>query len=155
MFPCTVYLQRVVAKIKEWAIEKPKLERARKLRESYSIDPSDEAYKDIIKNARRKLETPKEAAMPCKRAFSQACLRVTVVSTTEKANASEAKTRFSCITEAHESTRRRIESVTKRRIHEEHIAGKAQNYCIAFQYSAQIYSDAASDEDSRCTGSSG
>ena len=44
----------------------------------------------------------------------------------EKAKTSEAKTRFSCIAEAHESTRQRIESVTKR-IHEEHIAGKGQN----------------------------
>ena len=102
---------------KEWAIEKPKLEHARKLRGIYSIDPSDEKYQDIIRNARRKLETPKAAAMPCKRAFSQACIREIVVSETDKAKASEAKTRFSCITEAHESTRQRIESVTKR-IHE-------------------------------------
>ena len=42
------------------------------------------------------------AAMPCKRAFPQACIRETVVSETEKAKASEAKTRCSCITEAHE-----------------------------------------------------
>ena len=82
----------------EWAIEKPKLEHARDLRGICSIDPSDEEYKDIIKRA-------KAAAMPCKRAFSQACIRETVVSKTEKAKASEAKTRFSCITEAHESTK--------------------------------------------------
>ena len=88
----------------EWAIEKPKLEHARDLRGVYSIDPSDE-YKDVIKNAKRKLETSKAAAMPCKRAFPQSCIRETVVSKTEKAKASEAKTRFSCITEAHESTR--------------------------------------------------
>ena len=37
----------------EWAIQKPKLEHARKLRGIYSIDPSDEEYKDIIKNAWR------------------------------------------------------------------------------------------------------
>ena len=110
---------------KEWAIEKPELEHARKLRGNYSIDPSDEECKDIIQNARRKLETPKAAAMPCKRAFSQTCIRKTVVFKTEKAKASEAKTRFDCITEAHEATRQRIESVTKR-IHEEHIAGKGQ-----------------------------
>ena len=41
----------------QWTIEKPKLEHARKLRGMYSTDPSDEEYKDIIKNARRKLET--------------------------------------------------------------------------------------------------
>ena len=110
----------------ERTIEEPKLDHARKLRGIYSVDPSDEEYKDIIQNTRRKLETSKAAAMPCKRAFSQACIRETVVSKTENAKASEAKTRFSCISEAHESTRQRIESVTKT-IHEEHIAGKGQN----------------------------
>ncbi len=76
------------------------------------------------------METSKAAAMPCKRAFSLASIRETVVSKTEKAKASEAKTRFSCITEAHESARQRIESVTKR-THEEHIAGKKAEFCIA------------------------
>ena len=66
-----------------------------------------------------------------KRAFPQACIRETVVSNTEKAKASEAKTRSSCITEAHESTRQRVESVTKR-IHEEHIAGKGQNSVLHY-----------------------
>ena len=92
---------------REWAIEKPKLEHARKLRGDYSIDPSDEEHKDIMKNARRKLATSKADAMPCRRAFPQACIRETVDSKTEKAKASEAKTRFSCITETHESTRQR------------------------------------------------
>ena len=71
--------------------------------------------------------------MPCKRAFPQACVRETVVSKTEEAMASEAKTRFSCFTEAHESTRQRIESVTKR-IHEEHIAGKRQNSVLHYNF---------------------
>ena len=77
------------------------------------------------------LETSKAAAMPCKRAFTQACIRETEVSKTEEAKASEAKTRFSCITEAHESTRQRIESVTKR-IHEEHIARKWQKTVLHY-----------------------
>ena len=64
---------------KEWAIEKPKLEHTRKVRRMYSIDPSDEEYKDIIQNARRKLKTPKAAAMLCKRVFTRACTRETVV----------------------------------------------------------------------------
>ena len=63
----------------EWAIEKPKLERARDLRGISPIDPSDEKCGDIIENARRKLETSKAAAMPCERAFPQACIRETVV----------------------------------------------------------------------------
>ena len=61
-----------------------------------------------------------------KRGFSQASIRETVGSDTEKSKAFEAKTRFSCIAEAHDSTRQRIESVTTR-IHEEHIAGKGDN----------------------------
>ena len=37
------------------AIEKPKLDHARSLRGMYFIDPQDEEFKDIMKNARRKL----------------------------------------------------------------------------------------------------
>ena len=48
----------------EWSIEEPKLDNARKLRGIGFIDP--EAYKEAIKNARKKLETPLAAAMPCK-----------------------------------------------------------------------------------------
>ena len=69
--------------------------------------------------------------MPCKRAFPQACIRETVVSKTEKTKASIAKTRFSCITEAHESTRQRVESVTKR-VHEEHIAANGLNSVLHY-----------------------
>ena len=61
--------------------------------------------------------------------------RETVVSKTEKAKASEAKTRFSCIIEVHESTRQRIESVTKR-IHEGNIAVQRAAFCLALQFSA-------------------
>ena len=91
--------------------------------------------------------------MPCRRAFPQTCIRETVDSKT-KAKASETKTRISCITEAHESTRQRIESVTKR-IHEEHIMGKGQNSVLHDNVVHKFYSNAASDEDSRCKGSSG
>ena len=50
----------------KWAIEKPKLDNARKLRGIYYIDPDDGEFKDIMKNARRKLEVPKPAAMLAK-----------------------------------------------------------------------------------------
>ena len=122
------------------------------LRGIYSIDPSDEEYKDIIKSARRKLETSKAAAIPCKRAFPQARIRETVVSKTEKTKASEAKTRFSCITEARESTRPRMESVTKKVSRRTH---RGKRVFHTLQSCAQICSDAASDEDSRCKGNSG
>ena len=54
-------------KKQEWAKEKTKLDNARKLRGIYFIDPDDEEYSEIIKNARRKLERPVAPAMPCKR----------------------------------------------------------------------------------------
>ena len=38
----------------KWAVEKPKLDNARRLRGLYFIDPDDEEFKDIMKNARRK-----------------------------------------------------------------------------------------------------
>ena len=47
-------------------IEKPKLDHARSLRGIYFIAPKDEEFKDIMKNARRKLENPVPAAMLCK-----------------------------------------------------------------------------------------
>ena len=63
-----------VSKRKEkqkWAIERPKLDNARRLRGIHFIDPKDEEFKDIMKNARRKLEIPVPAAMPCKTPMCQ------------------------------------------------------------------------------------
>ena len=57
------------AKLKEkqkWSNEKLHLENARKLRGIYFIDPEDTEFKETIKNARKKLETPMAPAMPCK-----------------------------------------------------------------------------------------
>ena len=50
----------------KWAIEKPKLDNARSLGDIYFIDPDDEEFKRIMKNARGKLEIPMPAAMLCK-----------------------------------------------------------------------------------------
>ena len=49
-----------------WAIEKPKLNNARQLRGIFFIEPEDVEFRHIIKNARRKLEIPMPAPMPCK-----------------------------------------------------------------------------------------
>ena len=51
----------------EWKNEKPKLDNARRLRGSYSVDPDDQDYKETLKNARSKFERPMAATMPCKR----------------------------------------------------------------------------------------
>ena len=52
----------------EWGKEKPKLDKARRLRGIYFIDPDDdEEYKETLKNAGRKLERLAAPAMLCKR----------------------------------------------------------------------------------------
>ena len=50
----------------KWSHEKLHLENARKLRGIYFIDPEDTEFKETIKNARKKLETSVDPAMPCK-----------------------------------------------------------------------------------------
>ena len=52
----------------EWAMEKPKLDKPRRLRGMYFIDPEDgeRERKEAIKTARKKLEILIEAAMLCK-----------------------------------------------------------------------------------------
>ena len=57
------------AKLKEkqkWSNEKFHLDNARKLRGIYFTDLEDKDFKETIKNARKKLETPISLAMPCK-----------------------------------------------------------------------------------------
>ena len=49
-----------------WAIEKPKLDNARQLRGIFFIEPNDGEFKLTMKAARRKLQVPMSAAMPCK-----------------------------------------------------------------------------------------
>ena len=51
----------------EWANEKPQLDNARRLGGICFIDPEDDENKETIKDARRKLEVPMQAAVPCKK----------------------------------------------------------------------------------------
>ena len=58
------------SKLKEkqnWAIEKPKLDNARRLRGIYFNDPEEIEFKETIKNAQRKCEVPIARAMLCKK----------------------------------------------------------------------------------------
>ena len=110
------------AKLREkhkWAIEKPKLDNARRLRGIYFIDPEDKEFKETIKNARRKLETPVAPAMPCK-----TCKKSKHGENRSKTN--DYKSKFACILEASESTRMRMEESLPK-YHEDHIAGKCDN----------------------------
>ena len=100
------------------AIEKPKLDNARRLRGIYFSDPDDEEFKCRMKNARRKLEIPVPDAMPCKLQrdkYRETCRTV-----------EEHKTKFVCIVEAEESLRKRMEE-SPHKNHEDHIAGKGMN----------------------------
>ena len=92
------------AKLKEeqkWSHEKPHLDNARKLRGIYFIDPEDKEFKETIKNARKKLETPVAPAMPCKTSKNSQH-RVT------RGKSNEIKSKLACILEANESTRLRM-----------------------------------------------
>ena len=114
------------AKLREkqkWSHEKPKLDNARKLGGIYFIDPEDKEFKETIKNARKKLETPMAPAMPCK-ITKKKC---------GSGGSNKIKTTLACILEADESTRLRMgESLPNH--HEDHIAGKE-----TIQYSITIW----------------
>ena len=85
----------------KWAIEKPKLDNARNLCSVFFIEPKDEDFKNIMKNARRKLEIPMPAAMPCKRPINSGGETFCGIG--------KSKTKHACIVQADESTRIRLE----------------------------------------------
>ena len=90
------------------AIDKPKFDNARKLRGIYFL---------MMENARRKLEVPMLAAIPCKlqrEKYRETC------------RVDEGKTKYACIVEADESTRKRMEG-SPRQDHGDHIAGQGMN----------------------------
>ena len=103
----------------KWSHEKPKLSSARRLRGIYFIDPEDKEFKETIKNARKKLDTPTAPAMPCKTS-KKSQHGVT------RGKSNEIKSKFACILEASESTRLRM-GETLPNHHEDHIAGKLVN----------------------------
>ena len=109
------------AKLKEkqkWSNEKFHLENARKLRGIYFTDPEDKEFKETIKNARKKLETPVAPAMPCK-----------IVKIYGSGASNKIKTKLACILEASESTRLRMgESLPN--YHEDTLQEKETIHCI-------------------------
>ena len=95
-----------------WAIEKPKLDNARQLREIFFIEPNDEEFKLTMKAARRNLEVPMPAATPCK---------IPIKSSGEThRNIGKRKTTYACIVDADESTRPRLEGAGHQP-HQDHI----------------------------------
>ena len=98
------------------AIEKPKLDNARRLRGIYFIDPDDEEFKRIMENVRRKLEIPRPAACRLQRCpCEETCCAV-----------GEHKTKDACLVEADESMRIRMGGSHNKK-HEDRIAGKGMN----------------------------
>ena len=110
------------AKLKEkhkWSTEKPKLDNGRRLRGIYLIDPEDKEFKETIKNARKKLETPMAPAMPGKTSKKRKHGET-------RGKTNDFKSKFACILEASESTRLRVEESLPN-CREDHIAGQGDN----------------------------
>ena len=137
------------AKLKEkqkWSHEKLHLDNARKLGGIYLIDLEDKEFKETIKNARKKLETPMAPAMP-----SKTSKKGKHGATRGKSNKIESK--LACILEASESTRLRVEESLPNH-HEDHITGKWNNSLQHYNL-VHNFSYGSSHEDSRSKGSSG
>ena len=101
------------------SLEKPMLDNERRLRRIYFVDPEDKEFKETVRNARKKLETPVAPTMPCKTRKKS-----TKGETRNKTNGFKSK--FACILEASESTRLRMEESLPN-YHEDHITGKGDN----------------------------
>ena len=108
----------------EWTLEKPKLDNARKPKGMYFVDPEDE-YKETIKNARRKIEVPMEAAMFLQDGTRKRALKLRETAASENTNPCK-KTKYVCTVEAYESTRRRLECTLPKN-HEDHVVEKGLN----------------------------
>ena len=101
-----------------WAIEKPKLDNARLLRGIFFIEPEDVEFRHIIKNARRKLDIPMPAAMPCK-------IPIESGGETHR-NIGKRKTKYACVVDSDESTRSSPEGAGYKP-HQDHTAAKGMN----------------------------
>ena len=81
-----------------------------------SLTVEDKEFKETVKNARKKLETPMAPAMPCKTSKNSQ-------HGATRGNSNEFKSKLACILEASESTRMRMGELLPNH-HENHIAGK-------------------------------
>ena len=102
----------------KWAVEKPKLDNARQLREIFFVEPNDEEFKLTMKAARRKLEVPMPAAMPCK-------IPIKSSGRTHR-SIGKRRTQYACVVDADESTRPRLEGAVRKH-HQDHIAEKGMD----------------------------
>ena len=123
-----------------------------KLRGIYLNDPDGEENKDILRNARSKLERPVAPAMSCKRMDKQHPGATKVVQNNGKEKGF--KTMYGCMVESHESTRQRPESSQSKK-HEDHTAGIGFTYMTHYNLVHKFIPDATRDENFGCKGRSG
>ena len=98
--------------------KRPKFDIARQLRGIFFIEPNDEEFKLTMKAARRKLEVPMPAAMPC---------RIPIKSSGEThRNIGKRMTKYACVVDAGESTRPRLQGAGHKH-HQDHITEKGMN----------------------------
>ena len=91
----------------EWKNEKPNVDNVRRLKGIYFVDPDDQVFKETVKKARRKLERPMAATVPCKRKLDLAPRRWLQ---SRKLHPNRFQKRFMTVqVESHESTRQRVE----------------------------------------------
>ena len=116
-----------------WAIEKAKLDNARQLRGIFFIEPIDEELKLTMKAARRKLEVPMPAAMPCK---------IPIKSSGEThRDIGKRKTKYACVVDADESTTKARRSWTQTSSRSHHC--KKNELYDSLQSCSQVHSDAS------------
>ena len=101
-----------------WAIGKPKFDNTRQLRGIFYIEPHDEESKLTMKAARRKLEVPMPAAMPCK--------IPTKSSGETHRSIGQRKTKYACVVDADKCTKPRLEGAGHKP-HQDHITVKGMN----------------------------
>ena len=117
----------------KWATEKPKLDKAGKLRGIYFIDPADAGVPGHFPKKCAKKVGSSDASSNALQ--DQRCERETCRTPDAR------KTKYACIVEADESTRTRLED-SLHKDHEDHIAGKKNQLIETLRSRAQIESHA-------------
>ena len=110
------------------------------------IEPNDEEFKLIVKAARRKLEVPNPAAMPCK---------ILIKSSGETHRSiGKRKTKYAFVVDADESTRPRLEAAGHK-AHQDHIASKGMNSLTHYSLAHKFVPMPQALKKSRCKVCSG
>ena len=112
----------------------------------FFIEPEDEDFKNIMKKARRKLDIPMPAAMPCKTPINSGGETYYGIG--------KSKTKHACIVEAEESTRIRLERASFW-YHEDHIAAKGINSSNHYNLVHKIIPMPQAVKNTGCEGCSG